>query len=144
MNVEPGCLAVIVRGLWPNVGRIVYVGHFANEIDFTLMGLDKRAGWRVRSINSTPLETVLGPRMSGYTPVGSLRPLDPLKPSQALTLHRRMAVADFKEAMNELARVLERESAEEGAPQLEAPEISSSAARAERQSTQSESQLCLW
>lgn len=141
MKVKPGCLAVVVRGLWPNMGRIVYVSHFVKEVDFTLMGLGKLPGWRIRSINRTPLETVLGPAMSGYTPVGSLRPLDPLEPPQALNLHRRMAVADFKEAMSNLASVLEREAAEEGASQPEVAVITSSAARSAPHAVQSEGQL---
>lgn len=44
-----GDLAVVVRGLWPNVGRIVYVHAYVPEFDFTNMGLGKTAGWRVRN-----------------------------------------------------------------------------------------------
>lgn len=39
MNVKPDSLAIVVQGMWPNVGRIVYVGRRDPAIDFTAMGL---------------------------------------------------------------------------------------------------------
>lgn len=111
MNVRAGELAVVVKGLWPNVGRVVFVDRFVESHDFTAMGLGHIPGWRVRSWGQVPLDTVGGPRLSGYTPRGSLQPLGPLPPDQASLLQRDMALADFREAMQALAEVLQRESA---------------------------------
>lgn len=111
MSLRAGELAVVVKGLWPNVGRVVFVDRFVECHDFTAMGLGHMAGWRVRSWGHGPLDTVSGPRFSGYTPRGSLKPLGPLPPDQAHQLQRDMALADFREAMQELAEVLQRESA---------------------------------
>lgn len=109
MNVRAGDLAVVINGLWPNVGRVVFVDRYVEAHDFSAMGLGTRPGWRVRSYSEQPLETVAGPRMVGFSPEGSLRPLDPLPSEMALQLQRRMAVADFKEAMAELAGVLAKQ-----------------------------------
>lgn len=111
MNVRAGDLAVVIKGLWPNVGRIVFVDRYYESRDFTSMGLGHGPGWRVRSWGHGPLDTVGGPRFTGYTPQGSLKPLGPLPPDQARQLQRDMALADFREAMQELAEVLQRESA---------------------------------
>lgn len=109
MSVRAGDLAVVVKGLWPNVGRIVFVDRYVGSQDFTAMGLGCGPGWRVRSCSEVPLETVAGPRMVGYSPAGSLRPIDPLPPDVTLQIQRRMAVADFKDAMAELAAVLQKQ-----------------------------------
>lgn len=109
MNVRAGDLALVVKGLWPNVGRIVFVDRYFEMRDFTAMGLGHGPGWRVRSCSGMPLETVAGPRMVGYSPAGSLRPIDPLPPDVTLQIQRRMAVADFKEAIAELAAVMQKQ-----------------------------------
>ncbi len=107
MNVKAGDLAIVVKGLWPNVGRIVYVDRYCELFDFTPMGLPPSPGWRVRSISAQPLETTEGLRMAGITPVRSLRRIDPLPPEQMRWIAQRMAVADFREAMTELSEVME-------------------------------------
>ena len=113
MSVRAGDLAVVVKGLWPNVGRIVYVDRYVEMRDFTAMGLGHGPGWRVRSWSQGPLETVGGPRFVGYTPQCSLKPLDPLPPDQARLVQQQMAIADFKEAMQDLAEVLRRQDHEQ-------------------------------
>jgi hypothetical protein len=47
-NIRARDLAVVVQGLWPNVGRMVYVHEFVPGFDFGVMGLGIRDGWRVR------------------------------------------------------------------------------------------------
>ena len=107
MNVKSGDLAIVVKGLWPNVGRIVYVDRYRDLYDFATMGLPSSLGWRVRSISAQPLETTDGLRMAGITPVRSLRRLDPLPPEQMRRIAQRMAVEDCREAMAELAEIME-------------------------------------
>ena len=109
MSLRAGDLAVVVKGLWPNVGRIVYVDRYVENHNFTAMGLGHLPGWRVRSWGRFPLETVGGPKFSGYTPHGSLKPLGPLPTDQARQVEREMAEADFREAMADLAAVLHRQ-----------------------------------
>lgn len=109
MNVRAGDLAVVVKGLWPNVGRIVFVDRYFESQDFTSMGLGLGPGWRVHSWRLGPLQTVAGPRSVGYTPLGSLKPLAPLPLDQARLVQQQMAITDFKEAMQDLAKVLHRQ-----------------------------------
>ena len=113
MSVKPDDLAIVIQGLWPNVGRIVYVDRLEGAFDFSAMGLGIKPGWRVRAWGSTPLETTQGPRMAGYTPVGSLKPLDGLPPDQREAIRREMAMLDFQEAMNDLIKIFEKEHATE-------------------------------
>jgi hypothetical protein len=63
---------VVVQGLWPNFGRVVFVSSFRHNFDFNSMGLDTRDGWRVKSWSGGQLETIGGLRMDAITPVGSL------------------------------------------------------------------------
>lgn len=107
MNVKAGDLAIVVKGLWPNVGRIVYVDAYRELFDFSPMGLPPSPGWRVRSISAQPLETTEGLRMAGVTPARSLRRIDPLPPEQMRRIAHRMAMADFNEAAADLAEILE-------------------------------------
>jgi len=108
-NIRPGDLAIVVRGLWPNVGRLVYVAEFVPDFDFSKMGLKIRQGWRVRSWGHGPLETTDGLLMVGITPKGSLRRLVPLPSVQQAELVREMARADFKDAMSDLAMILKKQ-----------------------------------
>lgn len=112
-NIRPGDLAFVVEGLWPNVGRVVFVSSFQPNFDFSSMGLGTRDGWRVRSWSDGPLETTDGLRMSAITPVGSLRRLERFPAKQQREIVVEMAEADFKEAMVELARCFEMEEAQE-------------------------------
>jgi hypothetical protein len=116
MNVKPDSLAIVVQGMWPNVGRIVYVDRRDPAIDFTAMGLGIRPGWRIRAWGTAPLMTTGGPRMTGFTPVGSLKPLDDLPPQQREQIRREMAQLDFQEAMDDLANILKQQYAPETVP----------------------------
>lgn len=118
-EVKPGDLAIVVKGLWPNVGRIVFVTHWLDKYDFTSMGLPPSPGWRVRSISPQPLETIRGPRRAGMTPVRSLRRIDPLAPEQMRRIAQRMATADFKEAIDDLAKVMQPRIEQEELSELE-------------------------
>lgn len=108
-NIRTGDLAIVVQGLWPNVGRLVFVSDFVPDFDFSVMGLGIRQGWRVRSWSAGLLETTDGPRKVGITPVGSLRRLEPMAPVQQRELEKAMARADFDEALSDLASVLEKQ-----------------------------------
>jgi len=108
-DIRPDDLAIVVRCFWPNVGRVVYVSRFVPAHDFTLMGLGIRDGWRVRSWSGGPLETTAGPRMVGFTPVGSLRRLDPLPPNQRREVAQEMVMEDFNEALEDLIKILEKD-----------------------------------
>lgn len=108
-NIRPGDLAVVVRGLWPNVGRLVFVSEFVPDFDFSNMGLKIRQGWRVRSWGHGPLETTDGPLMVAITPTGSLRRLDPMPPAQQAELVKEMARADFDDALSDLAKILKEQ-----------------------------------
>jgi hypothetical protein len=113
MSVKPNTLAIVIQGMWPNVGRVVYVDRLDPAIDFSAMGLGVKPGWRVRAWGSAPLETTKGPRMVGFTPVGSLKPFDDLPPEQREAIRREMARLDLQEAMNDLAKIFEEEHATE-------------------------------
>lgn len=131
MNIQPGGLAVIVKGLWPNIGRVVYVDRYLESWDFTELGLGRGPGWRVRTWSQGPLQTTDGPRLVGYTPDGSLRPLPGLPPDQARQVQREMAIADFQEAMNELAQILRAPRTGAKALQIEAPSHHASTCKGE-------------
>jgi hypothetical protein len=108
-NIRRGDLAIVVQGLWPNVGRVVYVSEYVPDFDFNDMGLGTRDGWRVRSWSDGTLQTIVGPRMVGITPVGSLRRLDRLPAQQQQQLEKEMAKADFEDALSDLARYFEKQ-----------------------------------
>jgi hypothetical protein len=38
MNVKLGDVAIIIKGRWPNVGRIVYVAQATADRDYSYMG----------------------------------------------------------------------------------------------------------
>ena len=107
-NIRPGDLAIVIRGLWPNIGRIVYVHEFIPRFDFSLMGLGIRDGWRVRSWGSGPLESIVGPLTVGITPTGSLRRIDELPLEQRREIEEEMNQAEIEDALSSLARYFER------------------------------------
>ena len=112
MCVQSGDLAIVVQGLWPNVGRIVFVDTYKDLCDFTALGLPPSGGWRVRSVSAQPLQTTEGYRMAGVTPEASLRRLEPLPPEQMKAIAQKKAIADFKEAMDRLVEIFEVEEKE--------------------------------
>lgn len=106
-HIQVGDLAIVIKGLWPNVGRVVYVKAYRDLIDFSAIGLLPSAGWLVRSVSATPLTSTEGECMTGITPVASLRRINPLSPELMRQIHQQMAIKDFKEAMNDLAQIVE-------------------------------------
>lgn len=54
--------------------------------------------------------------MTGFTPVGSFKPLDDLPPQQREQIRREMAQLDFQEAMDDLANILKQQYAPETVP----------------------------
>ena len=105
-NIRKGDLAVVVAGLWPNVGRIVYVSDYVELVDFSDMQRPCGPGWRVRSVNRVPLERTTGPGMSGIAPLVSLKRLERLPDKLQNEL-------DFRMAMNDLADCMEALEAQE-------------------------------
>jgi hypothetical protein len=109
MNVKPGDVAIILKGRWPNVGRLVYVEHDHPDVNYAYLGYGILKSWVVSSLGSK-LDTTGGPNDRGHTPDMSLKRLD-LTPEQARAMHQAKAQHDFDEAAKELAALMvERES----------------------------------
>jgi hypothetical protein len=106
-EVKAGDPAVVIRGLEQNLGRIVFVEKAVAPMDFSELGFGVLPGWLIRSLSDEPLETIGGPRMTGYTPVGTLRRVPPLPPKQMQAIDRRLTQARIREALNDLAAILE-------------------------------------
>ena len=113
MNVKIGDVAIVIKGRWPNVGKIVYVARETADRDYSSMGYGILPSWFVESLGGD-LDTDGGPRKSGFTPDISLRRLD-LTPEQAKAMRTAKADGDFKAVLDELAVVLAEyaDSAEE-------------------------------
>lgn len=103
MNAKLGDVAIIIKGRWPNVGRIVYVARETEDRDYTAMGYGILPSWIVESLGGD-LDTDAGPAQRGFTPDISLRRLD-LTPEQAKAMRKAKADHDFKAALDELAVV---------------------------------------
>lgn len=103
MNVKLGDVAFIIKGRWPNVGRIVYVARETEDRDYSFMGYGIQPSWIVESLGGD-LDTDGGPSQRGFTPDISLRRLD-LTPEQAKAMRTAKAEHDFKAALDELAVV---------------------------------------
>lgn len=103
MNVKLGDVAIIIKGRWPNVGRIVYVARETENRDYTAMGYGILPSWIVESLGGD-LDTDAGPAQRGFTPDISLRRLE-LTPEQAKAMRTAKADHDFKAALDELAVV---------------------------------------
>ncbi len=104
MNVKIGDVAIIIKGRWPNVGRIVYVAEETADRDYRFMGYGVQPSWIVESLGGV-LDTDNGPRSRGATPDISLRRLD-FTPGQAKAMRKAKSDADIKVALAELAMVL--------------------------------------
>jgi hypothetical protein len=104
MNVTLGDAAIIIKGRWPNVGRIVYVAQATADRDYSYMGYGILPSWSVESLGGD-LDTEAGPARRGFIPDIALRRLD-LTPEQAKAMREAKADADFKAALAELAVVL--------------------------------------
>lgn len=104
MNVKLGDVAIIIKGRWPNVGRIVYVAQATADRDYNHMGYGILPSWSVESLGGD-LDTDAGPARRGFIPDIALRRLD-VTPEQAKAMREAKADADFKAALAELAVVL--------------------------------------
>ena len=98
-DIRKGDLAVVVAGLLPNIGRIVYVSDYVELVDFSPMQYPPGPGWRIRSVNGIPLERTTVPGMAGISPLGTLQRLERLPEK----LQNEM---DFAIALNDLADCL--------------------------------------
>lgn len=105
MKAKPGDVAIIVKGRWPNVGRIVYVVEATADRDYTFMGYGILPSWYVESLGGD-LDTENGPRPAGCTPDISLRRIPDISPEQGLALRKMKARADFDAALADLAKIL--------------------------------------
>lgn len=101
MNAKIGDVAIIIKGRWPNVGRLVYVAQATKDRDYSSMGYGILPSWIVESLGGD-LDTDAGPAQRGFTPDISLKRLD-LTPEQAQAMRKAKADHDFKAALDELA-----------------------------------------
>ena len=113
MNVKPGDVAIIIKGRWPNVGRVVQVERAWGEVDYSHIGYGVLPCWVVESLGGD-LDCECGPCQSGYTPDVSLRPLPDITPAQASAIRKRHAEEQFEKSLVELGKVL-RQMEEEAA-----------------------------
>ncbi len=107
MNVKPGDVAIVIKGRWPNVGRIVQVDRAWGDVDYSHVGYGVLPCWLVESLGGD-LDCVGGPSQRGYTPDLSLRPLPDITPEQAAAIRKKHAEAQFEKALAELGEVLRR------------------------------------
>lgn len=104
MNVQPGDVAIILKGRWPNVGRLVYVEQDYPDVNYSHLGYGILKSWVVSSLGSQ-LDTTTGPSDTGHTPDISLKRLD-LTPEQAREMRQTKAQHDFDDAAKDLLAIL--------------------------------------
>lgn len=104
MNVKSGDVAIILKGRWPNVGRLVYVEHRHPDVNYSYLGYGILKSWVVSSLGSQ-LDTTGGPSDRGHTPDLSLKRLD-LTPEQARAMYLAKAQHDFDDAARELVALM--------------------------------------
>ena len=106
MNVKPGDVAIIIKGRWPNVGRIVQVDRAWIDVDYSHVGYGVLPCWLVESLGGD-LDTDRGPAPTGYTPDLSLRPLLGITPEQAQEIRKRQARERFQKALADLGAIVQ-------------------------------------
>ena len=121
MNVQAGDVAIIIKGRWPNVGRIVYVASSAGDRDYTRFGYGVLPSWLCESLGGD-LDTEKGPSHTGYAPDIALRRIPDVTPEQADHLRKMKARADFDSALDDLALILAPFAETLDAPETEAEE----------------------
>lgn len=121
MNVQAGDVAIIVKGRWPNVGRIVYVACSAGDRDYSRFGYGILPSWLCESLGAD-LDTDKGPGRDGYAPDIALRRLHGVTREQA---ERMKARADFDAALDDLALILAPFAETLDAPEHETQEVRS-------------------
>jgi len=107
MNVKPGDVALIIKGRWPNVGRVVQVDRLWGNVDYSRVGYGVLACWLVASLGGD-LDTDRGPVSSGYTPDLSLKALPGITPEQTHEIRKRLAKEEFQKALADLGRIAKR------------------------------------
>jgi len=117
VNVKLGDVAIVIKGRWPNVGKIVYVARETPDRDYSNMGYGILHAWFVESLGGD-LDTDAGPRQAGYTPDISLRRLPGITPEQAEQLRDTKRQANLDAVLADLAKILapfieEEETADE-------------------------------
>lgn len=105
MNVKPGDVAIIIKGRWPNVGRIVLVDRYWGQVDYSHIGCGVLPCWLVESTGGK-LDTSAGESYTGYTPDLSLRILRDVTPEQAQAMWKQVARVRFDEALVDLGKIL--------------------------------------
>lgn len=113
MNVKPGDVAIVIKGRWPNVGRIVQVERAWGNVDYSHIGYGVLPCWLVESLGGD-LDCERGPSPRAYTPDLSLQPLPDITPEQAAAIRKQRAHEQFEQALAEFGKVL-REIEEEKA-----------------------------
>ncbi|MEN6630757.1 MAG: hypothetical protein ABFC42_14055 [Sulfuricella sp.] len=104
MNVKPGDVAIVIKGRWPNVGRIVLVERYWGEVDYSHIGCGVLPCWLVESTGAK-LDTTGGQSYTGYTPDLSLRILPDVTPEQAQAMRKQVARERFNEALADLGKL---------------------------------------
>lgn len=104
MNVKPGDVAIIIKGRWPNVGRIVLVERYWGDVDYSHIGCGVLPCWLVESAGEK-LDTSIGQSYSGYTPDLSLRLLRDVTPEQAEAMRKQVSRERFNEALADLGKI---------------------------------------
>lgn len=105
MNVKPGDVAIVIKGRWPNIGRIVLVERYWGEVDYSHIGYGALPCWLVESTGGK-LATSHGESYTGYTPDLSLRLLPDVTPEQAQAMRKQVARERCDEALADLGRIL--------------------------------------
>lgn len=112
MNVDVGDVAIVIKGRWPNVGKIVLVSRKVPDRDYSFMGYGILPSWYVESLGGD-LDTDNGPASAGYTPDISLRRIPDITPEQAQELRKMKAKADWDAALADLAKIAEKYAEQE-------------------------------
>lgn len=99
-------MAIIVKGRWPNVGRIVQVDRAWGDVDYSRVGYGVQPCWLVESLGGD-LDTDQGPAQTGYTPDLSLRQLPDITPEQAQKIRKRKAREEVQKALADLVRIVQ-------------------------------------
>ena len=115
MKCKVGDVAVIIKGIPENIGKLVLVVKFYGDYDYSYLGYGVLPCWTVESLGGL-VATSIGPDIGGFTPDLALRPIDDLKVNHS-DLAQARADAELEAAWENL-----REVAREMARQASLPE----------------------
>lgn len=108
MKCKVGDVAVIIKGIPENIGKLVLVVKFYGDHDFSYLGYGVLPCWTVESLGGL-VATSIGPDVGGFTPDLALRPIHDLKVNHA-DLAQARADAELEAAWENL-REVDREMA---------------------------------